>query len=70
MDPTSENIQAFKYARWRVHFTRHLIALHEGMGGDRESQCWCAEREEYLTRHAHAREQYSTYPREWNRLYP
>ena len=69
MEPNTENIQAFKYARWRVRFTAHLIALHEGMG-DRESMCWCSEREEYLTRHARAKDHYATFPREWNRIYP
>ncbi|RBP47759.1 hypothetical protein DES53_101558 [Roseimicrobium gellanilyticum] len=69
MEPTPENIQAFRQARWRVRFSAHLIALHEGMS-DRESIYWCDEREEYLTRHAHAKQSFAIFPREWSRLYP
>ena len=69
MDTTPENIEAFKHARWRVRFTAHLIALHEAIS-DQDSDHWREEHEEYLKRHAVAKEHLATFPREWDGLYP
>jgi hypothetical protein len=69
MDPTPENIEAFQHARWRVRFTSHLIALHEGLS-EKSSKHWVEEHEEYLKRRSLANEQLATFPREWDALYP
>jgi hypothetical protein len=69
MEPTPRNIEALQHARWRVRFASHLLALHEGVS-EKGSKHWVEQHEEYLNRHAHAKEQLATFPREWDELYP
>ncbi|RBP47754.1 hypothetical protein DES53_101553 [Roseimicrobium gellanilyticum] len=69
MEPTPENIAAFTHARWRVRFTSHLIALHEGMS-EKNSKYWHEEHDQYLTRHLLAKEQLAAFPTDWDALYP
>lgn len=69
MEPTLENIQAFKHARWRVQFTGRLIALNEGLSS-RDSQGWREERVEYEDRHLRAKQELAAFPQDWSNLYP
>lgn len=69
MEPTPENIQAFKHARWRVRFTGRLIALNEGLSS-RDTQGRGEERVEYENRHLRAKQELAAYPTDWGCLYP
>jgi hypothetical protein len=69
MEPTLENIQAFKHACWRVRFTARLIALNEGLS-TRGSPSWGDERVEYENRHLLAKQELAAFPRDWSSLYP
>lgn len=69
MEPTSENLKAFRHAQWRVKFTAHLISMHQTVEG-RGTPDWEMEHAEYVNRHSLAEESLAAFPPEWEKLYP